>query len=502
MQEEGTFVSELYKRLDGKVIIAAELSDGDLEDIGLDALSAKVLSFFENRDGLKILDKNTLSEIMSNLHEKEPLEVIVRQETSFMPISKEYDPQFTIKNAEVEKTGAAVSDFATYFKDRYRKLRDILASGRNIGMVVSTDKFSQYANGREVSIVGMVYDKMVTKKGNLMITLEDEYGSAKVIFIKPEKGGRKETATLFESAMRLVTDEVVAVKGKLGSPPFVIATQLIWPDIPVHARKQSMEDLAIAFTSDVHVGSKLFLEKQFVRFVEWLNGNVEKDRELAGKIKYVMVGGDLVDGIGVYPEQDKELTILDIYKQYSVFFDYIENIPDYIHVFVIPGNHDAVQRADPQPVLPKELIGEFKKSNVHFLSSPSYVEVEGLKVLSYHGTSLDSVIHNIAGCSYFKPETAMVEVLKRRHISPIYGDNPIIPGKKDPLVMSDPPDILHMGHVHKNGIAEYHGTQVINSGTWQARTDYQIKLGHLPTPCILPVYETRKAAMSAINFND
>ena len=158
-----------------------------------------------------------------------------------------------------------------------------------------------------------------------------------------------------------------------------------------------------------------------------------------------------MDGIGVYPEQDKELSIPDIYEQYKKFFSYLERIPDYIQMFVIPGNHDAVQLADPQPTLSKDLIGEFKKENVHFLSSPSYVEIDGLKVLSYHGTSLDSVIHNIAGCSYMKPETAMVEMLKRRHMSPIYGEKSIIPTKKDALVVSDPPDILHMGHVHKNG---------------------------------------------------
>ena len=79
--------------------------------------------------------------------------------------------------------------------------------------------------------------------------------------------------------------------------------------------------MAIAFTSDIHVGSKLFLEKQFVKFIEWLNGNVDTRKDIAEKIKYLVISGDLVDGIGVYPNQDKELSISDIYKQYSVLFD-------------------------------------------------------------------------------------------------------------------------------------------------------------------------------------
>jgi DNA polymerase II small subunit/DNA polymerase delta subunit B len=31
----------------------------------------------------------------------------------------------------------------------------------------------------------------------------------------------------------------------------------------------------------------------------------------------------------------------------------ISGIPDYIHMFIIPGNHDAVQLAEPQPRLPR-----------------------------------------------------------------------------------------------------------------------------------------------------
>ena len=353
-QEEKTAMSRLYERLDGKVIIAADVTDRDINGVSIDELSAKVLSFFEDSKGIKILDRNVLESVMKKAP-KEPLEVVVVQQSSFRPLAKDMAPNFRVRDVRPEKTGATVSDFAAYFRDRYRKLRDILSQG-SIGMVISTDKLGQYANGREVSIVGMVYDKMMTKKGNLMITLEDEFGSSKVIFVKPSGTERSDMSILFDSAMKLVTDEVIAIKGKIGSPPFIIATKLIWPDVPVHARKRTEDDLAIAFTSDVHVGSRFFIEGMFVKFIEWLNGNVEKGRELAGRVKYVVIGGDVADGIGVYPGQDRELVIPDIYKQYSVFLDYVDDIPDYIQVFIIPGNHDAVQLADPQPMLPRELI--------------------------------------------------------------------------------------------------------------------------------------------------
>jgi DNA polymerase II small subunit len=95
----------------------------------------------------------------------------------------------------------------------------------------------------------------------------------------------------------------------------------------------------------------------------------------------------------------------------------------------------------------------------------------------------------------------MIELLRRRHLSPIYGGNAIVPSKSDELVIKEAPDILHMGHIHKNALTEYHGTIVINSGTWQARTAYQIKQGHMPSPAILPIYETKSMTVSQIDFN-
>ncbi len=104
-----------------------------------------------------------------------------------------------------------------------------------------------------------------------------------------------------------------------------------------------------------------------------------------------------MDGIGVYPNQDRSLTVLDIYSQYKIFFNFIGMIPDYVQVFIIPGNHDAVQRAEPQPQLSNELVGDFKADNVHIIPNPSFLTLHGIDILAYHGTSLDSVISAIPG---------------------------------------------------------------------------------------------------------
>lgn len=497
-------VQDLAGRLNGKVMVSSDIADTDLEGADLEALAGQVISHFEKAQGARVLDKAVLQEILEKQpEEKKPIQVEVVQPTNYRPAAKDIEADYKIRSVEVDIASSSVSDFTAYFNDRFGKLRDMFGNvrGTSLGsMLNSIDNVRQYTSGREVSVVGMVYDKIVTKNGHILLTLEDETGSAKVLFVKPSKESSRDTIGIFESSKRIVSDEVIAIRGKI-SGPFIIANTILWPDIPIRARKQTEEDIAIAFMSDIHVGSKLFQEKQFTRFLSWLNGDVEQNRSLAAKVKYIVASGDLVDGIGIYPDQDRELSIKDIHKQYEVFLDFMSAIPDYIHVFLLPGNHDAVRRAEPQPSLGEDLIGKFNRSNIHFVSGPGWMTLHGLKVLGYHGTSLDSIIQGIPGCSYTKPEIAMTEVLKRRHLSPIYGDNPIVPSKHDAMIIDEVPDILHMGHVHKNGYSDYHGTLIVNSGTWQARTSYQVKLGHIPSPAVLPIYETKSMTLSAVDFN-
>ncbi len=495
--------AELARRLTGKIILGSDILDSDIEEVDFETLVAKIFNKFEGSTGLSVLDRETLLDIKSVQEEKEPIKIETPKIPSDVPKAKEIESRFSVTNAEVGQTHGDVADFTRYFNNRMDRMREFFGNSRGTSlssMLNRIDGLKQYTSGREVSIVGMVYDKIVTKNGHVMITLEDETGSAKVLFIRPSKEAGRAATALFDSSVRIVMDEVIAIKGKI-SGPFVIANQILWPDIPIRMRKTTEDDIAMAFISDVHVGSKLFREKQFSRFISWLNGDVDYRKDLAGKIKYIVASGDLVDGIGVYPNQDKELSITDIYKQYSVFFNFIDKVPDHIEVFLLAGNHDAVRLAEPQPPLTEELKQDFKMDNVHFVSNPGFMNLHGLKVIGYHGASLDSVIQSVPGCSYNKPEIAMVEVLKRRHLSPIYGDNPVVPGKTDPMIIKDVPDVLHMGHVHRNGNTDYHGTLVVNSGTWQSKTQYQVKLGHMPTPALLQVYETKSAVLNEVDFN-
>jgi len=80
-------------------------------------------------------------------------------------------------------------------------------------------------------------------------------------------------------------------------------------------------------------------------------------RDIAGHVKYVLVAGDIVDGIGIYPNQASELVIRDVNKQYKLASKYIEQIPDYIEVIITPGNHDAPRKSSPSTCNIKCLSG-------------------------------------------------------------------------------------------------------------------------------------------------
>ncbi len=416
--------------------------------------------------------------------------VSVARSPDFKPYAKEYSANFRLIDRS-DITGKSnctgkIEDFVAHFRNRFERVSKILRMRMAENTIVTTKQLKG-SQGGKVRLIAMVTEKRPTKKGNILLNVEDEEGCAKVVIPKDTDA--------YKLASHILLDDIVAFDGKNADELF-ISDALTWPEIPfARVQKKTERDIGIAYVSDLHFGSKKFLEKEFAHFINWLNGS-EGKRELAGKVKYIIVCGDLVDGIGIYPEQEKELVVKDIYKQYEMFDAAMEKIPDYITVIAAPGNHDAVRRAEPQPAIPRELI----RSDVELVGSPCNVEIEGLKHLLYHGTSLDSIIAGMGGLSYEKPEEAMLEILRRRHLSPIYGDNLIVPEERDYLVIEEEPDVMHMGHVHKNGYMTYRGTLLLNSGTFQDRTDYQVRVGHHPTPGIVPVLETKSGKLNHISF--
>ncbi|MEM3610114.1 MAG: metallophosphoesterase, partial [Candidatus Anstonellales archaeon] len=288
----------------------------------------------------------------------------------------------------------------------------------------------------------------------------------------------------------VIHDDIILIHGRVFRE-MILVKDIEFPDIQIYKDESTIEEnFYIAYLSDIHVGSKKFLEKNFKTFIDWLNKSEE-----GKKVAYLVIAGDIVDGIGIYPKQENELIIKDIDKQYETFNELAKSIPEWVKIIAIPGNHDAVRRAEPQPRLNKK----HSLSSIIYVSNPVYVKIHSILHLIYHGTSMDGIIARIPRLNYEDPTLCMQELLKRRHLSPIYGENLIVPEKKDYLVIDKVPQVFHTGHLHKNGYMIYRNCLLINSGTFQERTDYQIQLGHVPTPGIVPIYNPKSNSLKELN---
>ncbi len=388
-----------------------------------------------------------------------------------------------------------ITDFIKYFNSRYNDAKKILGERVEYRVTTTIDQLKSSRINDKTKIIAMVNAKRESDKGYKFLDVEDPTDKI-TIFIGADQD------MLINTFNRILPDEIIGIEGILRNDLF-IATGITQPDIPLNRTTHTAEEEVYAlFLSDIHVGSYLFLEREFESFIRWLNGHGDR-KDLSSKVKYLFVAGDLVDGIGIYPGQEKELTIPDIYKQYDFLSLMLENVPEHIEIILGMGNHDAVRLAEPQPRLPQEIAETlYEIPNVHVVGNPARITAHGVNVLMYHGTSLDTIISNIPGCSYNQPEYAMIEYIKRRNLVPTYGRDSILPEDKDYLFINEVPDIFHCGHVHTNGYANYKGVHLINSGTWQGKTKYQEQLGHQPTPARVPVMNLANHELTMLHFGD
>jgi DNA polymerase II small subunit len=335
-----------------------------------------------------------------------------------------------------------------------------------------------------------------TKKNELELAIDDYTGILTVAAVSEDVKKQASTLPLDQMAML----ELENGKGRSG----LTVKSIMMPDIPEHLPNKSKSEAYTVLISDLHVGSKYFMEREFLRFLDWLSSSSSND-EIVKKIKFLCVGGDLIDGIGIFPNQDRELLEMDAAKQMSHAAQLLAKVPKHIKVLVIPGNHDLGRRALPQPAIPrKDLLSEqlYGLENCMMLGNPAFVELNGVKVLMYHGQSLDDIIATTPGLSYSRPAEAMKVLLKARHLAPIYGERtPIAPEQEDMMVITEVPDILHSGHVHIVDVQNYRGTLVVNSGAWQGQTKYQQTMGITPTPGMAVIVNLATLQPFVYDFN-
>src|SRR6185503_12129213 len=225
-----------------------------------------------------------------------------------------YDTNDKINSSE------GVEGYTSLFRSRYEKSLRILSLRQDSKRVKKIETIKQLfnqsninykslskeeANNSVVIAAGLVMEKDI-KNNNYDITIDDQTGLL--------------TATTFDEDLKkqismLAIDQMVMIEFEINSKRRKNTIKNLFSlDVPDRIPNRSKTEVFSIFISDLHIGSKFFMEKEFQSFLEWLNGNGD-NKEIISKIKYICICGDLIDGIGIFPNQDKELLEKDSYSQ-------------------------------------------------------------------------------------------------------------------------------------------------------------------------------------------
>lgn len=391
-----------------------------------------------------------------------------------------------------------VQDFVGYFRSRYQALQRILMQRPGLTNLVAINKLS--SDRRNLSIIGMVCEKRVTKNKNLIIKFEDLTGTIQGVV-------RAENEEVFRKAKELQSDDIVCVRAS-GNKDLLFIHDIMFPDAFIPEKIRFETDANIAFISDIHCGSDRHLGRGFQKFIDWLNS----EDETAKKIKFIFISGDTVDGVGIFPGQEFVLKLKSMEEQYTLLASYLKQVPKNITMFLCPGQHDAVRVAEPQPPIGKKYAASLHEvENLILVTNPTLVKLyekqKEFKVLMYHGASIHSFINEIPELREIKahkcPAKAVRHILKRRHLAPMHGDVIYIPySDEDPLVIKEVPDVLCTGEVHRLDIETYNGVLIITGSCWQGRTPFEEKVGNIPDPCKVPVLNLKTRELKIFDFTD
>ncbi len=476
--------SAINSLIEKGVLVSPELIEQEIDD----SLVKEITDFFG--DSLDYLDKEIIDNFQKQKTKEEENKLIITQTYNNPPKKRTYQ------------------DFVNVFNNRYNNIASILRTRRELEGTTTISRLKDMPNER-VSMIGMIQDKNYTKNQAIILALEDPTGIVTVIIRKDDNN--KE---LYDTANDLVLDEVIGVTGKT-SGNAVFADNIIFPDIPLNKElKKGPKEEYLVCLGDTHFGTNVFMEKEFRKFIDWINcrAGSEEQKNVARKVKYLVLTGDIVEGVGVYPSQEEDLEIKDITEQYEEAAKWIKQIPSHIKIIITTGNHDAGRLSEPQEPPPREFSQAlWDIPNVTMISNPGYVNIgktkdfPGFDLLLYHGGSLIYYADNIPSIrsagGQKRSDLIMKFLLQRRHLAPTHGSTLYLPdAEKDYLLIDLVPDFFITGHIHRSSVSDYRGVSMINASCWTETTDDQVKRGLEPLPARVTLINLKTRQPKIMNY--
>jgi len=456
--------------------------------------------FYSNKEQFKNIFLNLPIEnkqIFEKLKIKLGLNIEISKEIS-IENKIEFSPNVKIVSTSPDFSKSfEVSDFVNYFRGRFDEMRNVLQEHSELDKLVSINKLS--GNNEKISLIGIVYDKRITKNKNIILEIEDLTGRIKILINqnKPE---------LYELAEKITLDSVLGFKGS-GNKDILFCNEIIFPDCALHERKKSPNEEFVLFIGDLHYGSKRFLRESFSKFINYLNS----DDSEAIKIKYLFIAGDIITGVGNYPNQEPDLEIIDLEEQFIGVAELLSKIRKDIKIIISPGNHDCIRLMEPQPIFDEKFAWPlYELENVILTKNPSTINIgatenfSGFNVLNYHGFSYfyyaKTLSHLIKQKAANKPELIMSYLLMNRHLAPTHTSVQYAPTEKDNHFIREIPDIFVSGHVHKSAVSYYNNILIVSVSCWEAMTPYMEKMGSIPDFCKVPMVNLKTRAVKILDF--
>ncbi len=395
-----------------------------------------------------------------------------------------------------------IGDFVQMYRSRFIKMRDMIKNRRELRNLTSINKIT--GSSQSVSIIGLISDKRKTKNGNLLFDVEDLTGKIRVLVNQNKK-------ELYEQARDIPLDGIIGFRCG-GNREILFANDLYYPDAGLSIKKHSKIEEYALFLSDIQCGSKIFLEKNFLEFIKYLNGEIPNTPEVE-KIKYIFLVGDVVEGVGIFPRQERELAIKDLEGQYSRLAELLDKIRKDITIIISPGNHDGVRLMEPQPILDEKYAWPlYNLKNVVMTPNPAIVNMgakkgfEGFDVLVYHGFSYPYYADNVPSLIdednvMNKPNLIMKYLLKNRHLAPTHKSTQYFPSENDDMIIENTPDIFVSGHTHKMDIAYYKNILLISAATWEKQNKFQERMANTPDFSKVPMFNLKTREIKILDFN-
>ncbi len=460
----------------------------EYQDREFDISEEELLNFFTEQTSIMIEEETFIKFLESKIVEK--------KEESF-----HYDIEI-LHGYEYTSKASSLTDFREYLRSRYERLSRRIKSRLGIPNIPTIATInSQVIPGEkpwQIYVVGIIYSKKI-HESYITIELEDPTSYLKATAIKSRK------PHVYNQLLRIPLDSVIGIKATMTKDRRVYIDEVYLPSIKPGDRRPPLDrDIYVALISDIHVGSRKFNEELFNQFIDLLRGEVDNYdlKEIIRNTYYLSIAGDIVDGVGVYPGQEKDLEIENLWDQYDTAYRMLKRLPSKIRVIMIPGNHDASRNSLPQPPIFKKFASKFyDDKRFYMLGNPANIRLHGENIVIYHGDYVQDILSSTPGLDMDDISGASRILVDTGHLaSNITLNTKVFPDKVDRLVLPKETRIIHYGHTHKFNISKANDVLIFNTGTFQEQTNYQKMLKIEPDLGKIPFLNLRTLKVTVIDL--